>query len=243
MMVMPNLSRNIHIFLVEPSGNLNIGAVARAMSNLGFNQLHLISPKQFDPNEAKQTACWAANLIDTLQIHDSLESALAPMHDVVGFTARTGRERLNHYDLEPWAKTTRSEATLKNTALLFGPEDTGLRADHIEHCRSLVRIPSAAENPSFNLAQAVLLALYELSRGVHPKLPEKTEPSPATWAEVHELERKLDLLAEISGFNLGDQSAPATSALKHLLRRLQPNQREMAILLGFFEKAIRTLDK
>ena len=50
----------------------------------------------------------------------------------------------------------------QKTAILFGPERTGLSNRHIDRCNVLVRIPVNEKSPSINLAAAVIILLYEL---------------------------------------------------------------------------------
>ena len=154
------IQQHLHVVLVEPGDSLNVGAVARAMSNLGFANLHLVAPPRYDAARAAISACWATPLLAQARVHDDLGAALADMRHVVGFAAREGRHRPQQQLLHEWAGRLAQQPPVR-TALLFGPEDHGLTQEHISHCQWLVRIPSAAENPSFNLAQAVLLALYE----------------------------------------------------------------------------------
>ena len=67
-----------HVVLVEPGDSLNIGAVARAMMNLGYRHLHLVAPPRYEPARAAVTACWATDILEGAAVHDSLEAALAP---------------------------------------------------------------------------------------------------------------------------------------------------------------------
>jgi tRNA C32,U32 (ribose-2'-O)-methylase TrmJ len=88
------------------------------------------------------------------------------MHDIVGFSMRAGVNPPHWMDLPRWVGelVAVTSAPQGRTALVFGPEENGLTTAHLEHCRRIVRIPSAAACPSFNLAQSVLLVLYELTR-------------------------------------------------------------------------------
>ena len=228
-----------HIILVEPAGNLNIGAVARAMDNFGFKHLHLVAPDAYSRTEAERSACWAKNILDSIQIHKTFAEALAPMERVIGFTARHGKTRTTHVAVDDWLLEQQQQPICK-TALVFGPEDNGLRAEHVELCSTLVRIPTSTENQSLNLAQAVLIALYEISKGafVAPKLE---EDAPANWASVIELEKKIDGLLQASGFILGPQSSPAADTLKAIFREHGLGQREMRIVQGLFSKLLEKL--
>lgn len=229
-----------HVVLVEPGDSLNVGSVARAMSNLGFAHLHLVAPPRYDPERAATTACWATDVLAGAQVHATLEAALEPMQAAVGFTARHGRHRPQHVLLPAWIDTLRAGPQLQ-TALLFGPEDTGLRAEHLPACRWLVRIPSAAANPAFNLAQAVLLVLYELSRLEWHRLAPPPETRRVREGDLQQLERLVGEAAVRSGFYGKGTPAPLPELVKHLLRRIEPDARELPVLLGLFDRVNRTL--
>lgn len=231
---------HIHVVLVEPGDSLNVGAVARAMMNLGFANLHLVAPPRFRAEEAARTACWADNIVTRARVHGTLADALAPMQEVVGFTARHGRHRPRHVLLPQWTAHLRT-ASPAETALLFGPEDTGLRSEHLSACRWLVRIPSAAANPSYNLAQAVLLALFEISRLHWAEIPPERGLPRAREADLQQLERLVEEALVRSGFYGKGTPQPLPDRVKHLLRRIEPDTREMPVLLGMFDHINRVL--
>ena len=228
-----------HVVLVEPGDSLNIGAVARAMSNLGFRHLHLVAPQRYDPERAATTACWGAPVLECAHIHATLAEALADMEQVVGFSARHGADRPRHLVLDEWCARLAAEPAAR-TALLFGPEDHGLHTEHLEHCRWLIRIPSTDANPSFNLAQSVLLALFELSRPDWSAVAPEAKQRP-TLRELTQLDRLVDkVLRQVGYFNKGTPR-PIPRLVKHLLRRLDPDLREGRVLTGMFGKIHRAL--
>ncbi|MBI3993948.1 MAG: RNA methyltransferase [Candidatus Lambdaproteobacteria bacterium] len=229
----------IHVVLVEPGNSLNVGAVARAMLNLGYTNLHLVAPPRYDPVQAAVSACWAGELLHEATEHATLDEALADMQQVVGFTARHGRHRPRHLLLHEWAQA-HVAAPPGRTALLFGPEDHGLTQEQISQCHWLVRIPTAEANPSLNLAQAVLLALYELSRPNWAALGEAPREL-APMRDMLQLDRLTDEVLRRSGFIYEGTPRPLPDTVKHLLRRIAPDRREMSILLGIFGKLNRVL--
>ncbi len=234
------LSENIHIVLIESIESLNIGSAARAMKNLGFSNLHLVAPRSYSPEKAKVTACWADDIVNGAIIHSSLEEALSGMQEVVGFSAKQGTFHPGKLLLPEWIDKIQTKPVVK-TAILFGPEDCGLNAGHIEHCHWLVRIPSTAECPSFNLAQSVLVALYELSRlnwaGLKCEMDEKQLP---TWNEYYQLDRIVDEVLTVSGFFNGGP-APIPGLIKNLFRRMAMDDREMKVMLAVFGRIKRSL--
>jgi TrmH family RNA methyltransferase len=226
-----------HVVLVEPEKSLNVGAVARAMTNLGFHNLHLVAPREYDRKIAEVTACWGTPLLDTLVTHETLEAAVSDMTEVVGLSGRDGISPALSATLPEWIAGLPGRASHK-TALVFGPEDNGLRQEHLNQCRRVIRIPSTIENPSFNLAQSVLLVLYEITKSLPdaaPTIPVPSEEAP-TWNDYFQLNRLLDAVMTESGFVREGTPAPVPGVVKNLFRRLEMTPQEMGILLGLFGK-------
>ncbi|MBC8138155.1 MAG: hypothetical protein H8F28_19930 [Fibrella sp.] len=229
---------NFHIVLVEPEKSLNVGAVARAMMNLGFRHLHLVAPREYDRRTAEVTACWATPLLDALIIHETFEAAVADIAEVVGLSGRDGISPALLATLPDWTGDLPNRVARK-TALVFGPEDNGLRQEHLNQCRRVIRIPSAAENPSFNLAQSVLLVLYEITRALPDDamltVPRAPGGSP-TWNDYFQLDRLLDTAMTESGFVREGSPAHVPGVVKNLFRRMEMTPQEMGILMGLFGK-------
>lgn len=162
-----SLAELISVVLVRPQDPRNVGSVARAMGNLGFRRLTLVTPEFSNLGRAKATACWSDDIVDSAAQVPSLAEAIGHAHRAIAFSGRTGKYRSLPLTLSQWVETL-APAILSETppsiALVFGPESEGLATHECLACTSVVTIPAAVENPSFNLAQAVLVALYELRR-------------------------------------------------------------------------------
>ncbi len=233
---------SFHVVLVEPGESRNVGSVARAMKNLGFSHLHLVSPPHFDRARAEMTACWATDVLDRMKIHPTFEDALRDFEHVIAFSGREGKNRGVPLSLLEWGETLGNASPVR-TALVFGPEDNGLRQEHMELCRLVLRIPSSVECPSFNLAQAVLLALFEIARRELPVSPESSPRQAPPWNDFFQLDRLLDRVMERSGFVRVGTPEPVPGLVKNLFRRIEVDKREMGILLGLFGKLDRVLAK
>ncbi|MCH5277273.1 MAG: RNA methyltransferase [Desulfovibrionaceae bacterium] len=158
----PLMSR-LRLVLVRPRFPENIGMAARASANFGHAPLHLVQPERWAKDKALPLATsQGAPLLDGLMLHDSLAGAVAPCSLVLATTARTGGWRRQIISPRRAAAET-AERLLdgEEAALVFGPEDRGLSNADLEHCGRLVTIPTAPGASSLNLAQAVLLMMYE----------------------------------------------------------------------------------
>jgi TrmH family RNA methyltransferase len=234
-----DIQSSVHVVLVEPAQSLNIGSVARAMSNLGFAHLHLVNPVDYQPRKAAVTACWGEQVLHDAQVHESLEEALAPMREVIGFSARRAETKAPPMLIGEWVETLAEEFP-RPIALVFGPEDTGLRHEHVELCGKLVRIPTASKNPAFNLSQAVLIALYELSRTVWSEVESGPERVLPEWHQFTQLDRLIERVLTAARFFHKDTPAPIPALVKQLVRRMRPDEREMRVLLGIFGRIDKT---
>jgi len=228
------ITEHTRIPLVEPQDSLNVGSVARAMKNLGFKHLCLVRPKSFSLEKALVTGRWAEDLLRAAVIYDSLTEALAPMKDVIGFSSHTRPNRGEPIPLPDWTAET-TQRPLEKTALLFGREDTGLPVEAIEQCRILVRIPSRAEYPAFNLAQSALIVMYELSRLQWGTISQDETESPS-WNQFEQLDRICQAVMALSGFHHCAEGDPTALVVKNMFRRTRMSEREMRVILALFNR-------
>ena len=154
---------SLRVVLVRPRFPENIGMTARAMANMGASDLVLVNPERWEKEKAVPLATpQGAALLDAVTVEESLEAALAPCVAAFGTTARTGGWRRELLSPERAAREARAVTRQGGrAALVFGSEDRGLLNAEVEQCTRLVNIPTVTGNSSLNLAQAVLVLLYE----------------------------------------------------------------------------------
>ena len=199
------LSSRVGVVLHRPRSPENIGASARAMWNMGLRRLSVVGPLRWDQAAMQRMATReAAHVISGMQVHDSLEAALACFHLVVGTTARQGGLRGPAWS--PWKAAERIVAlgAQDQVAVVFGPEDRGLSNEELRLCHMVVRIPTAGF-ASLNLAQAVLVICYELHKaalqregvrgGVRERLATVAEQE-GMYAQLEETLVKLCVIPE-----------------------------------------------
>src|SRR5678815_5119674 len=154
--------QDIRFVLVRPGQGGNVGAAARALKNMGGASLWLVDPRPFDDVEAVRFAHNATDVLEGARIVATLPEALAECRWIAGATRRGGRRRAITYTPRELARAAVHEPQRRPLAVVFGPEEDGLTMAELSLCHDVVRIPAAPEQPSLNLAQAVLVLAYEL---------------------------------------------------------------------------------
>lgn len=234
-----DIGPSIVVVLVEAADPRNIGAVARAMSNLATCELRLVNPAEFDLTLAQGVACWGRDLVMSCKRYAALGEAVADCHEVVGFASDSGRHRIPQLLLEPWVQQLDTQPE-RRLAMVFGSEDNGLRREHFPLCQYLVRIPSAESNRSYNLAQSVLLALYAVRMRAGGHVGESQLEWPAS-AQFEPFTNMVLDVAEQVGFLNENSPAHIRDLLVNLTRRGRVTTRELKILTGLVGMISRRL--
>ncbi len=225
-----NLDR-IRVVLVRPEEAGNIGAAARALKNFGLSHLVLVSPRTARPEDARKWAHGAEDILDGADVVDDLADALAPCARAWATTRRGGRLRGRYLDVRDAARETIKAPADAPVAWVFGPESRGLRTDEVELCSARVTIPTAPEQPSLNLAQAVAVCCYETRRAAREEDP-PAERRASTVAERDALYRHLETALLEIGFLHAHTARTRMAILRGLLERAQPTPREVKFLRG-----------
>ncbi len=229
-------SPDIRIVLVAPSHPGNIGAVARAMKNMGLAQLVLVRPRHFPDPEATARASGAHDLLCAARCVTSLAEAL----DGCGFvTATTSRDRDQYFrviDVRDAATRLVAEAQRSPAAVVFGAERTGLTNEELETAHALIRIPASPVYPSLNLAMAVQLVAYEIYRaqGVAPAAAAVAGAAPLASAQAME-RLYVHLGAVLEEIDFRDRTQKGThlmSRIRRFLQRAELDENEVNILRG-----------
>lgn len=151
------------VVLVRPRDPNNIGACARAMANFGLSDLRVVEPYAPVWREAT-SAVGAGDIMHAAMQLDSLDAALKDCTFSLAATALRNRGVVQEVIALPQLNKRLGEVPNQRVALVFGNEKTGLSNEDIERCDAILNIPTVAKQPSINLAQAVILTCYELSR-------------------------------------------------------------------------------
>src|SRR5688500_2622096 len=159
-----SLLDQVRVVLYEPQDPINIGAVVRAMKNMGVHDLRLVRPVEYEPNRIEQVAHDTRDVVARIRHFDTLEEALADCVRVAAFSARRRAAKWSRMAPRAMAADLLEWAERGPVALLFGREDHGLPNEALDRAHVMVTIPTSTY-ASINLALAALLALYELDVG------------------------------------------------------------------------------
>lgn len=161
------LLQGLDVVLVKTRFPENIGMAARACANMGCLDIRLVEPERWLPDKARPLAtAKGLPVLDGVRVFDDLPAAVAESALVIGTTARVGGWRREI--LHPSAAASEIVAALRDgnrVSLVFGPEDRGLDNAEISACHRVLTIPTD-EASSLNLAQSVLLVLYECAEAM-----------------------------------------------------------------------------
>ena len=180
---------SVIVVLDHPQDLVNIAHVVRGLKNFGLRDLRLVNPREYESYRVEGIAHQTQDILSRVRVYSTLEEAIAECVHVVGFTARGRTAKRNLQRPREAAVEIASLADGGPVALLFGREDKGLSNDALDRCHRVVTIPSDPGYPSLNLADAVIIMLYELAlvRGAEErpfKEPRRSsEPAPADELE------------------------------------------------------------
>lgn len=211
---MPPL-RNLSVILVEPRGPINIGMVARAMANFGVSELRLVNPCDHLDLEARKYALNALPLLEEALIYPDLAAALADLHFSIATTRRLGQHRDVPLSLADVPAQLATLPAASRIGLVFGREDIGLTTAEVAACSAAATIPTDPGFASLNLAQAVILFLYELKRS-----PFADTTAPAVDQPTHDDFADLFALMEETLTRCAFLNDAHPDLIMHPLRRL-----------------------
>jgi len=168
------------IVLVRPQLGENIGKAARAMLNFGLTRLRLVAPRDGWPNpSAGPAAAGADGVLEHAQVFDTLADAVADCAHVYATTVR--KRGVSKPVITPEVAAREIATAPAQSAIVFGPERSGLDTDDVALARTIITVPINPQFASLNLAQAVILCAYEWSKHadlVQPPLENLLPPAP-----------------------------------------------------------------
>ena len=231
----------IRVVLVGTTHPGNIGAVARAMKNMGLADLVLVDPRYFPHPEATARASGADDLLTGARVVDTLAEAVEDCVFVAGASARSRAINWPCLDAKEAAARAISESRRGVAALVFGPEKSGLSNEDLDRCNALLSIPTNPAFSSLNLAMAVQVVSYEIrAQQSSAPPPFESDVPPATSGATEHFYAGLERLLLEVGFLDPENPRHLMRRLRRLFVRANLDQNEINILNGILTSIARS---
>ncbi|MBF0125907.1 MAG: RNA methyltransferase [Magnetococcales bacterium] len=233
---------NLVVILDHPAQAGNVGAVARAMGNMGFFRLRLVAPRQFPHPDADAFAVGYREILQQAELFPDVDSAVEDVHYLVATTNRFRGQRqtlLTPRELGEHLPVLLARPGLL-VGILFGTERTGLLTGDVARASAICNVPTFGGEGSLNLAQAVLIVLYEVMLGLGRSRPmvhapeRDAEPAPA--GEMERLFVHMEETLSAIGFLKPNQGRHMMGSVRALFGRAGLDRREVAILRGILHE-------
>lgn len=241
-----SILHRVRVVLFEPQDPVNIAAAVRAMKNMGVRDLVLVRPVEFTAYRIEGIAHDTYDIIERIRTVDSLDDALADCVHVAAFSARRRRHKWDLASPRQMAARLVERTSEGIVAVLFGREDHGLPNEALDRAHTLVTIPTT-NHASLNLAQAVLVALYELhlaaGDATRVVAPPRHDAPPASSEQFERLYQDVErALAAIDFFKTRFRDHIMRS-IRSLYYRAGPDAREIELLRAMNIEVVRTMDR
>ncbi|MCB9000359.1 MAG: tRNA/rRNA methyltransferase [Bacteroidales bacterium] len=172
---------NISFILVEPAVPENVGAAARALKTMGFNDLRLVNPCDYLSMDARKLAHASTEILENAKVYNTLQAALNGIDFAI---ATSAKHRWVKQDVIPvnelHAFIEDKKNTINSLAVVFGREESGLTNDEMALCHRTATVPMKTKYPSLNLAQSVMIFAFMLSSIEQETHAEKEMPEAET---------------------------------------------------------------
>ena len=237
--------RRVRIVLSHTTKPGNIGAAARAMKTMGLSRLILVRPAQFPHREATFMAAGAADMLESVEVCDTLDEALRGVTLAIALSARRRDLSPVLIDVREAAQLAVDEAAAEGeVAFVFGTEISGLSNDEVLRCQRAARIGTSPAFSSLNLAASVQVVAHELryaALGNQVRYESKTPR--ATLEETEHFFRALEASLVRSAFIDRDKSGRVMERLRRLFGRAMLESQEVNVLRGMLNAWDETIAK
>jgi tRNA/rRNA methyltransferase/tRNA (cytidine32/uridine32-2'-O)-methyltransferase len=245
------------IILCRPAEPGNVGAVCRAMKNMGLSRLRMVAPEPLEEGVVRARAVHGEQVWETAETFGTLADAVADCSLVIGTTRRRGRRRkaltLTPEETALFLRNYPGLSPGGRAALVFGNERTGLDTEELALCNLASHIPADEAFPSLNLSHAVQIYAYELFRALAPDPAEDESgtaagPVAGTWVPLDRsaidilVKSVSDVLARL-GFYKQPGREEQERFFRDIFSRAGLSEREARYLGDIFSKAARLAQK
>ncbi len=241
------LRSRVGVILVRPALQVNVGSAARATANMGLYGLTIVGAADVVGAEAIRVSKHAAPILESplLRHASTLGDALCgeqrrPL--ALAFTSRSGSAGRPHpipvHEAARRAHASLVAGTALGVALVFGPEGDGLKNEEVALCDWIVTVPTPSAYSSLNLAQAVMVAAYEMNMAFLESA--RTEPMSAQ-TQTRRLIAELVRLAEDVGFVAPGDPLKMRPRLERIMAGIADEESGVKTMHGLISQIRRNL--
>ena len=236
----------IAVTLIEPQYPVNVGHIARLMKNFGLKSLYFVRP-HFDKREAAKYSTHGNDIL--IAAKSVTLSQLRKKFDVlIGTTAIPASSRLNilrgSINAEQLAKIIYDSST-KDFCILLGRESSGLNNKELKLCNLVVTIDTKTNYRTMNVAHALAILLYEISklRSSEPLVKKsKKKVALASRKDIDLLLHYVSKLADAGNYDLHKKPL-LEAAVNKVLAKSVPTTKDIMLLVSLLRKSHLAIER
>jgi tRNA/rRNA methyltransferase len=235
----------VAVTLIEPQYPINVGHIARLMKNFGLKSLYFVRP-HFDKAEAAKYSTHGNDILVAAKTVTWRQ--LTKKFDVlIGTTAIQATSRLNilreSISAEHLARIIHESST-KDFCILLGRESSGLNNEELKMCNLVVTIDTKTNYRTMNVAHALAILLYEISK-LQSELPVKKSKKRVDLASQKDIDLLLQYvnkLADTGNYDL--HKKPLLEATtKKLMAKSVPTTKDVMLLMSLLRKSLLAIER
>jgi len=233
------LKDNFTIVLVRPEKPENVGLVARALKNTGFEKLRIVQDKQI-LKKAEVTAVHSEDILKKARFFPDVPCAVSDIDVIFAATAKR-RKNFTILSFQVALMKMIEYSSLSRIGLMFGNERTGLTTGELLHSNFRFSIPQRTRQPSYNLSSAVLITLFHLFSREEVSAGMPVQKKPISREEQENCIRMIIEKLDRGGFFHDTNKQHVTEMVHDLFGRLAMTERDRKLLLAIFSKAFKKM--
>jgi tRNA/rRNA methyltransferase len=235
----------VAVALIEPQYPINVGHIARLMKNFGLKSLYFVRP-YFDKAEAAKYSTHGNDVLVSAKTV-TLRQLTKKFDVLIGTTAIQATSRLNilreSISAEHLARIIHGSST-KDFCILLGRESSGLNNEELKMCNLVVTIDTKTNYRTMNVAHALAILLYEISK-LQSELPVKKSKKRVDLASQKDIDlflQYVDKLANTGNYDLHKKPL-LEAAAKNLLAKSMPTTKDVMLLMSLLRKSLLAIER
>jgi tRNA/rRNA methyltransferase len=235
----------VAVALIEPQYPINVGHIARLMKNFGLKSLYFVRP-YFDMAEAAKYSTHGNDILVSGKTV-TLRQLTKKFDVLIGTTAIQATSRLNilreSISAEHLARIIHGSST-KDFCILLGRESSGLNNEELKMCNLVVTIDTKTNYRTMNVAHALAILLYEISK-LQSELPVKKSKKRVDLASQKDIDlflQYVNKLADTGNYDLHKKPL-LEAAAKNLLAKSMPTTKDVMLLMSLLRKSLLAIER